>query len=130
MHTQSSAGSAWHVDALKAWTPENPHTNVPRLDGDVTVAQSVLDRFFVSSDYLSVNNVTLGYTFPKKWMDKLNVAGLRVYVSGENLGVLTARKGVDPRFSMGLGSLTSGSGLNSGAYSAMRTITGGITLTF
>ena len=130
MHTQSSAGSAWHVDALKAWTPENPHTNVPRLDGDVTVAQSALDRFFVSSDYLSVNNVTLGYTFPKKWMDKLNVAGLRVYVSGENLGVLTARQGVDPRFSMGLGSLTSGSGLNSGAYSAMRTITGGITLTF
>lgn len=130
MHTQASAGSAWHMDALKAWTPENPNTDVPRLDGDVTVAQSPVDRFFVSSDYLSINNVTLGYTFPQKWMSKINVAGLRVYVSGENLGVLTARQGIDPRFSMGLGSYTSGSGLNSGSYSAMRTITGGITLTF
>jgi len=130
MHTQSSAGSAWHADALKAWTPENRNTDVPRLDGDVTVAQSPVDRFLVSSDYLSVNNITLGYTFPQKWMSKLNVAGLRVYVSGENLGVLTARQGIDPRFSMGLGSYTSGSGLNSGSYSAMRTITGGITLTF
>ena len=130
MHTQSSAGSAWHMDALKAWTPENPNTDVPRLDGDVSVAQSPVDRFLVSSNYLSINNVTLGYTFPQKWMSKINVAGLRVYVSGENLGVLTARQGIDPRFSMGLGSYTSGSGLNSGSYSAMRTITGGITLTF
>jgi hypothetical protein len=84
----------------------------------------------ISSNYLSVNNVTIGYTFPAKWMKKIKVAGLRVYCSGENLAVATARKGVDPRYSMGLGSYTSGSGLNSGAYSAMRTITGGLTLTF
>jgi hypothetical protein len=77
-----------------------------------------------------VNNVTLGYTFPKKWMEKIKVAGLRVYVAGDNLAVASARKGVDPRFSVGLGGMTSGSGLNSGGYAAMRTITGGITLTF
>ncbi len=130
MHTQASAGQAWHKDALKAWTPENTNTDVPRLDGDYTVAQSTLDRFLISSDYLSVNNVTIGYTFPKTWMSKINVSALRIYVSGENLAVLSARKGIDPRFSMGLGSYTSGSGLNSGNYSAMRTITGGITLTF
>ncbi len=130
MHTQASAGQAWHKDALKAWTPENTNTDVPRLDGDYTVAQSTLDRFLISSNYLSVNNVTIGYTFPKTWMSKIKVAGLRVYVSGENLAVLSVRQGVDPRFSMGLGSYTSGSGLNSGNYSAMRTITGGITLTF
>lgn len=130
MHTQASAGQAWHKDALKAWTPENTNTDVPRLDGDYTVAQSTLDRFLISSNYLSVNNVTVGYTFPKTWMSKIKVAGLRIYVSGENLAVLSVRQGVDPRFSMGLGSYTSGSGLNSGNYSAMRTITGGITLTF
>jgi hypothetical protein len=77
-----------------------------------------------------VNNVTLGYTFPKKWTSKIGIEGLRVYVAGDNLAVVSARKGVDPRFSMGLGSYTSGSGLNSGSYSAMRTIAGGITLTF
>ena len=130
MLTQASAGNAIHKDLLDAWTPENTNTNVPRLDGDYSVAQSPVDRFFVSSNYLSLNNVTLGYTFPKRWTDKLDIAGLRIYVSGDNLAVLTARKGVDPRFSLGIGSFTSGSGLNSGAYSTMRNVTAGISLTF
>ena len=130
MHTSNGVGTAWHKDALKAWTPENPNTNVPRLDGDTSVGQTAVDCYFISSNYLSVNNVTLGYTFSKKWMDKIKVAGLRVYVAGDNLAVTSARKGVDPRFSVGLGSMTSNSGLNSGGYAAMRTITGGLTLTF
>jgi TonB-linked SusC/RagA family outer membrane protein len=130
MHTQSSAGQAWHKDALKAWTPENTDTDVPRLDGDVQVAQTAVDRFMISSNYLSINNVTLGYTFPSKLTGKIKIAGLRIYVAGENLAVFSARKGVDPRYSMGLGSYTSGSGLNSGAYSTLRNITGGVTITF
>ena len=130
MHTSSAAGQAWHKDALKAWTPESTSTDVPRLDGDVQVAQSAVDRFMISSNYLSINNATLGYSFPVKLVSKVKLAGLRVYVSGENLAVFSKRKGVDPRYSIGLGSYTSGSGLNSGNYGAMRNITGGLTLTF
>ena len=130
MHTQSSAGNAWHMDALKAWTPENPDTDVPRLDGDAQVGQSAVDNYLISSNYLSVNNVTLGYSLPAKAVKKIGLAGLRFYVSGDNLAVVSARKGVDPRYSMGLGSYTSGSGLNSGSYSAMRTVAGGVTITF
>ena len=130
MHTDSSVGSAWHKDILKSWSPENPSSDIPRLDGDTSVGQSAVDRFLISSDYLSINNVTVGYTFPSKWMEKLKVAGLRVYFAADNLAVASARKGVDPRYSIGLGSFTSGSGLNSGSYSAMRTLTVGLTLTF
>ena len=130
MHTQSSAGQAWHMDALKAWSPENPDSNIPRLDGNATVGQTAVDNYLISSNYLSVNNVTFGYTLPKKMVKKIGLEGLRVYVSGDNLAVVSARQGVDPRFSMGLGSYTSGSGLNSGNYSAMRTVAGGVTLTF
>ena len=130
MHTQSSAGNAWHMDALKAWTPENPDTDVPRLDGDAQVGQSAVDNYLISSNYLSVNKVTLGYSLPAKAVKKIGLAGLRFYVSGDNLAVVSARKGVDPRYSMGLGSYTSGSGLNSGSYSAMRTVAGGVTITF
>ena len=100
------------------------------MDTDASVGQSAVNNYLISSNYLSVNNVTLGYTFPKKWTTKIGIQGLRVYVAGDNLAVVSARQGVDPRFSMGLGSYTSGSGLNSGSYSAMRTIAGGITLTF
>jgi hypothetical protein len=130
MHTDSAVGSAWHKDVLKAWTKEHPHSDIPRLDGDTSVGQSAVDRFLISSDYISINNVTVGYTIPHKLLNKLHIASMRIYFAADNLAVTSARKGVDPRFSMGLGSYTSGSGLNSGSYSAMRTLTGGVTLTF
>ena len=129
MWTQASAGQAWHKDALKAWTPDNTDTDVPRLDGDTQVSQSNVDRFLTSSNYLSLNNVTLGYTFPSVWTKKLQLSSLRIYVAGENLAVFTARKGMDPRDSFAIGGFTS-SDRGSSSYSSMRTITGGITLTF
>ena len=130
MHTQSNMGSAIHKDILNAWTPSNTLTTVPRWDGDTQVSQSAVDRFLISSNYLSLNNVTLGYTLPKNWTSAMKLEGIRIYVAGENLAVLSARKGVDPRYNLGLGSYTQGSSLNSSSYSAMRTITGGITVTF
>ncbi len=130
MHTSSGAGTAWHKDVLKSWTSENPSSSIPRLDGDTSVGQTAVSNYLISSDYLSINNITLGYTLPEEISELLHVSGIRIYVSGDNLAVFSARKGVDPRYSMGLGSLTSGSGLSSGSYSAMRTVTGGITLTF
>lgn len=130
MHTSSGAGTAWHKDVLKSWTSENPSSSIPRLDGDTSVGQTAVSNYLISSNYLSINNITLGYTLPEEISELLHVSGIRIYVSGDNLAVFSARKGVDPRYSMGLGSLTSGSGLSSGSYSAMRTVTGGITLTF
>ncbi len=128
--TQRNAGNNIHKDILNAWSPENPDSDIPRLDGDTTVGQTAVDRFFVSSNFLSLNNVTIGYTLPSRFVQKMKLAGVRIYVTGDNLAVLSARKGVDPRYSLGLGSYTSGSGLNSGAYSAMRNVTAGITLSF
>ena len=130
MHTSSSAGTAWHKDALKSWTEERPSSEFPRLDGDTSVGQTAVSNYLISSNYLSINNITLGYTLPERVTSAVNIDELRVYVSADNLAVISARRGVDPRYSMGLGSLTSGSGLNSGSYSAMRTVTAGITLTF
>lgn len=130
MHTSSGTGTAWHKDVLKAWSEDNPDSDIPRLDGDTSVGQTAVSNYLISSDYLSINNVTIGYTFPDIVTDFLKISGLRIYVSGDNLAVFSARKGVDPRYSIGLGSFTSGSGLNSGSYSAMRTIAGGMTITF
>ena len=57
MHSQNNAGSALHKDILKAWTPTNTNTDVPRWDGDTQVGQSAVDRFIVSSNFLSLDNV-------------------------------------------------------------------------
>ena len=130
MHTSSGIGTAWHKDVLKSWSEANKDSRIPRLDGDTSVGQTAVSNYLISSDYLSVNNITLGYTLPERLASTIKLSGVRVYVAGDNLAVKSARKGMDPRYSMGLGSLTSGSGLNSGSYSAMRTITAGVTLTF
>ena len=130
MHTSPSAGTAWHKDVLKSWSEENKGSKIPRLDGDTSIGQSAVDRFLISSDYLSVNNITIGYTFSEDMVRRYGIESLRAYFSVDNAAVFSARKGVDPRYSMGLGSYTSGSGLNSGSYSALRTITGGLTFTF
>lgn len=133
MHNGGGQGTGqnWHKDILNAWTPENKNTDVPRLNpADNIGSQASIDRFYTSSDYLCLNNLTIGYTFPKHWLVPAGISGLRVYVAGENLAILTARKGLDPRFSMGIGSMTYGSGASGNYYSAMRTITAGITLTF
>lgn len=130
MWTQDNRGSAIHKDALNAWTAENTNTTIPRLDTEYSVAQSAVDTYLTSSNYLSLNNLTVGYTVPRKLINKMGLGSVRVYVAGENLFTLTARKGMDPRYSFGIGGYTAGTAMASGSYSSLRTITGGITLTF
>ena len=135
MHNGYSAGQAMHKDLLKAWSEDNKDSNIPRLSnasGDDAGfdSQTTQDRFLTSSNYLSLNNLTLGYTFPKSLIRPLALSNLRIYVAGENLFVLTKRKGLDPRYNYGLGSMTVGAGLSSGSYATLRSITAGISLTF
>ena len=131
MHTSSqSIGGAWHKDALHAWSLDNQGSDIPRLTTGYAESQSAIDRYMTSSNYLSINNVTLGYTLPKSVLATLGISNLRVYVSAENLCVLSARKGMDPRFALGVGNMVESSGAATNYYSAMRTITGGISVTF
>jgi len=118
----SSAGNNWHKDILKAWTPDNPNTDVPRLDTSDRYANSLSSRFLVSSNYLSLNNITVGYTFPSKLLKGWDISKLRVYVAGDNLYLLSARKGLDPRQSLTAASTS--------LYTTIRSISGGISLTF
>ena len=120
--TTSAIGRNWHKDILNAWTPENSHTNVPRLNTTDTYGNASSDRWLISSDYLSINNITLGYTFPKEWTVKWGVSSVRIYGAADNLALFAARKGLDPR--QGYTSSTNAT------YGALRTISGGIKLTF
>lgn len=124
----TAAGTAWHKDILKAWTPENRYTDVPRVDASDLTKQDLSSRWLTSSDYLSFNNVTLGYTLPATLTKRYGISALRFYVTGDNLGVISARKGLDPRFIIAGGSWNDSQG--SANYTQMRNITGGVTLTF
>lgn len=121
--TGSAGGSAIHVDALKAWTPNNTSSDIPRMQymDQYTAARS--NRFLTSAAYLNFQSFTVGYTLPKSWMTNLGIDKLRIYASGENLCFWSARKGLDPRYSYDGNTQVT-------VYSPVRTITGGIQLTF
>ncbi len=125
MHAGDKLGTNWHADILKAWTPENPYTDVPRLNASDITYEHRSSRELTSSNYLSLNNVTLGYTLPKKWTSKMHMGSIRIYVSADNVALISTRKGLDPRQSFG------GTGdIGAFNYSALRTLSGGINLTF
>ncbi len=117
-----SAGSNWHKDIFKRWTPENTSSGTPRVQFDEQNANSSSTRWLTSSSYLSLRNLTLGYTLPEKVSNSLSVSGIRVYLTADNVFYVSARKGMDVRKSF--------SGGNGFTYSALRTVSGGVTLSF
>ena len=121
--TSSGRGHAIHADLLNSWTEENPNTNIPKLVIDDTSATTTSDRFLTSASYLSLQNLNFGYTFPTKMTSKVGIGKLRVYLTATNLWLWSKRQGLDPRQSIT-------GGASSAYYSAMRTISGGISVTF
>ena len=115
--TASSLGKNYHLDLLDAWTPQNPNSQIPRFQYADEYTAATSSRFLISSNYLNISNINLGYTFPTKWW-KGHIQNLRVYVACDNVWYWSARKGFDPR------------GGGNGLYSPIRTISGGVTLTF
>ena len=118
----SSAGWNWHKDIYNAWTPENPTSNIPRLNANDKYTNSASTRWLTSSDYLSINNITVGYTLPQQLVKKVMLDKVRVYFTADNVALISARKGLDPRQSY-ISATTA-------LYTPIRTISGGISLTF
>lgn len=121
--TSIGRGSAIHADLLNSWTEENPNTNIPKLIIDDTSTTTTSDRFLIGASYLSLQNLNFGYTFPTKMTSKVGIGKLRVYLTATNLWLWSKRQGLDPRQSIT-------GGASSAYYSAMRTISGGISVTF
>ena len=126
MQNRSLAGSDnFHTDARNAWKQPGDITNVPRLSaGYATDVQhnSYSTRFLTKADYLSLNNVRLGYTLPRGAVSKAKLENVSFYVSGDNLMMLSARKGLNPQ------TLISSSG--SGIYMPMTTFSIGTKIQF
>ena len=113
----SSVGKNIHLDVYDAWTPDNKTATQPRFQYDDLYMNSTSDRFLISSNYLNISNISLGYTFPAKWWNG-HIQTLRVYAACDNVWYWSKRKGMDPR------------GTGTGQYSPIRTISGGISVTF
>ena len=123
MHSgYSSAGQTWHQDILNMWTEDNKTSKIPRINTSDLYTTSLSDRFIVSSDYLSLQNISIGYSLPSKLINKYKLEKVRIYGVADNVALLSARTGLDPR----QGYTSS----NTETYSTIRSISGGISVTF
>lgn len=119
----SAGGTNFHADLFNAWTPENKGSNIPRFRYGDMYSTSTSDRFLTNASYLSLENINFGYTVPQNIVKKLYLNRLRVYFAADNIWVWSKRQGLDPRQSF-----TGGS--NNTYYSPIRTLSGGLTVTF
>jgi len=92
-------GRRGNVD-VDFWTPENPTNDYPSMcaGGDNPTFGSTLGYFDAS--YLKVRTITLGYTFPKEWVEKIKLNSARMYATISNPFVLFSpfkkESGLDP----------------------------------
>lgn len=102
-----------------AWTPDNRDAMWPRVYKGDSWNWWISDRTLHNAAYFSMKNLQLGYTLPKKWMDKIRVERLRLYVNVRNPFIIDNYvEYLDPR-------------LNAfNTYPVLRSYTVGLNLTF
>ena len=110
----SASGTPYslHKDAAKGWTYEQATATdaidpdgIPQLNNAPTIPGTAVEadlnatssRWLTSAKYLILKNLNLSYDLPKNWVRPLQLDGVAVTLSCENLFSLTARKGMNPQ---------------------------------
>lgn len=115
----------FHTDIRDAWTQPGEMTNVPRASAGYntdTQFNSYSTRFLTKADFLSLNNLRIGYTLPDAAAEKAGLSNLSFFVSGDNLMMLSARSGLNPTNFI--------ASSNSGIYMPMTTLSLGTKIQF
>lgn len=127
MNSASKIGSFnWHQDIRGAWKQEGDVTDVPVLaSGSTAISEnnSLSTRFLTSRSYLNLSNLRLSYDVPASLLKRMGLSRASIFVSGDNLFLLSARKGF-----VSMSSADGGS--NVSRYLPLSTITTGLQLRF
>ena len=117
-------GNTPYFLVANSWTPDNTDAEFPRLTTRTSIAQNAYfsSLWLRRGDYIRVKNAQIGYNVPKIVTDKIGIAGLRIYVSGNNLLTLSqlTKYGLDPE----------APSVSNGYYPQQRVFSAGINLTF
>jgi len=114
-----SYGRALHVDALKRWQKPGDITDVPIRNTGTTMYDS--NRWLIDASSISLRTASLTYNFSKTLARKVGVASAQCFTTGENLFIISRRKGLDPTQSF--------TGVSSYTYAPSRIITFGVNVT-
>ncbi|MGM9738945.1 MAG: SusC/RagA family TonB-linked outer membrane protein [Candidatus Cryptobacteroides sp.] len=124
LYRRSNLGYAnWEKSWMNRWHGDGTSNWVPRVvEGDNNNYR--ISSFFVEDgSYLRLKVLQIGYSLPKKWMEKIHVRNLRFFLQGENLFTLTNYSGNDPE-------VGTRNGFDGGTYPQARTFTVGASITF
>ncbi|MBO9729105.1 MAG: TonB-dependent receptor [Chitinophaga sp.] len=118
-----SYGQALHTDILKRWQKPGDVTDVPRMDQSQTTNfnAATSDRWLTDASFLNIRSVKLGYTVPTAFANKAHVSAANVFLSGENLALFSARKGMNVAQAF--------TGVTSNVYMPARIISAGLNIT-
>ena len=122
-------GTYWYNDITNVQVA-NPGTNIPRATiNDPNDNDRHSDRYVEDGSYLRFKNISLGYTFPKKSIEKLGLTNLRVYANVQNLLTITGYDGYDPEIGASTQS-TNVYGLDNGRYPSPTVYSFGLNIAF
>lgn len=116
--------------AADRWrSPEDPGSGeFPRTkSGTTAMGRQVNSQWIENGSYLTLKNVSLGYTLPLK---NSMLSNLRVFASVQQAFVLTGYSGMNPETNVGASDPTAGVGIDENAYPIPRTFSIGFTTTF
>ncbi|TWV95083.1 hypothetical protein [Chitinophaga pinensis] len=119
-------------ETLGRWHGEGTSNTIPRLNAnDPNYNARASSYYLTSGSYLRLRNVTLGYNFPNRLMERWKMSGLRVFISGQNLLTFTKYDGYDPEIGITFGGNagTLNLGQDQVNYPQPRIITAGLNLT-
>lgn len=88
--------------------------------------------FVEDGSYLRIAQLTLGYTFPHKWMQKVRINKARLYFTVNNLATITGYSGIDPEIPAAESNdnVVIKPGYDSSTYPRSRSYVVGLNLTF
>ena len=119
----------WYEDPSNVKV-SNPGATLPRATtGDPNDNDRLSDRYIEDGSYLRIKNITLGYTFPKKWLEKSKIENLRMQVNIQNLLTFTKYTGYDPEIGASTASVNV-MGLDNGRYPSPTVYSFGVNITF
>ncbi len=118
-------------DDFRNYHVTNPETTMPRLytESGTNKNNRLSDAYIEDGSYIRLQNVSLSYTFPKKWMSKLYISNLKLYVNIQNLFTITKYSGYDPEVGSLWGS-TLMNGVDYNRYPSPRIYTFGVNVSF
>lgn len=89
-----SIGENQFAEAMNYWKKPGDNVIFANLKDKTQWATYDSDKYLEKGDYISLRDVTLGYTLDKSITDRIKLKGLRVYVQGTNLWLGTKFRGL------------------------------------